>query len=310
MFPQKMPPFDPEMDPHKLPNFKMPEADVSSVLRKWLDIPYALKSPAQKLDIFLPDEGEGPFPVVLHIHGGGFELGDKRDSHFAAYLRGLQRGYAVITINYRLSSEAIFPAGLQDVKAAIRWVRANGRKYHLDGSRIAACGGSAGGNLAAMVCLTANEKALEDSDLGNMNFPCDVQAGVDMFGPTDFLKMDEQMAQNGLGIFNHNDVHSPESHYLGTPIQKVPERARQANPITYIQKNMPHILIQHGAKDHLVPVQQSLVFVEALKEKGCQDRFEFDLFETADHADPQFETEQNMNRVFDFLDHYLKAKEF
>ena len=133
-----------------------PPADVSHIIRKWQDLPYANLSPAQKLDIYLPDEGEGPFPVILHIHGGGFALGDKGDIHVLTFLKGLERGYAVVSVNYRLSGEAIFPAGLQDIKAAIRWLRANSEQYHLDGSRIAACGGSSGGNYAAMVCLTAN----------------------------------------------------------------------------------------------------------------------------------------------------------
>ena len=305
MFPPKSGTNGLENDLVGKPNFKMPEADVSWVSRKWLDIPYAAMSKTQKLDIFLPEEGDGPFPVILHIHGGGFELGDKRDIHLSAYLWGLKRGYAVISVNYRLSREAIFPAGLQDIKAAIKWIKANGHQYHADGERIVVCGGSAGGNLSAMVCLTSEVKSLDDPYLGYPDIPCDVKAGVDMFGPTDFLKMDDQIAQNGLGKCDHNEAGSPESHYLGGPIQELSERAKQANPITYIHKNMPPILIQHGAKDHLVPVQQSMIFVDALKEHGCWDRFEFDLFETADHADPQFETEENMNRVFNLLDKFL-----
>src|SRR5512139_2445691 len=105
--------------------FEIPMADVSNFQRKWLDLPYANLSEAQKLDIYLPDEGDGPFPVVFHIHGGGFAIGDKRDMHVAGYFRGLQKGYAVVSANYRLSCEAIFPSGLQDLKAAIRWIRAH-----------------------------------------------------------------------------------------------------------------------------------------------------------------------------------------
>jgi integrase len=117
----------------------LPQADISHIQRKWLDIPYAKLSNSQTLDIYLPDEGDGPFSVILHIHGGAFAIGDKRDMPVTAYLRGLERGYAVVSVNYRLSGEAIFPAGLQDLKAAIRWQRANQEYYHLDGSKIAAC---------------------------------------------------------------------------------------------------------------------------------------------------------------------------
>lgn len=288
------------------PHFKLPDADVSHIHRKWLDLSYADTSAAQKLDIYLPDEGDGLFPVVLHIHGGGFAIGDKRDIHLTSYLGGLKRGYAVVSVNYRLSGEAIFPAGLQDVKAAIRWLKANGGKYHLDGNRIAACGGSSGGNYAAMICLTAQNPVFDDASLGNVEYPCTVQAGVDMFGPTDFLKMDEQMAENGFGRPDHNEPNSPESRYLGAKISDIPEKARLANPITYIHAAMPPLLIQHGRRDHLVPVQQSVIFAEKLKELGCQYRFEFDILENADHADPLFEMEENMDRVFSFLDKYLK----
>jgi acetyl esterase/lipase len=287
--------------------FPIPKADVSHIQRKWLDLPYALVSPAQKLDLYLPDHGEGPFSVVFHIHGGAFAIGDKRDFPVTSYFHGLNRGYAVVSVNYRLSGEAIFPAGLQDLKAALRWLRANQSTYHLDGNRVAACGGSAGGNYAAMLCLTANVPELDDLNLGNPHVPCDVQAAVDMFGPTDFLKMDEQLAESGLGPCDHNDVDSPESRYMGAKITEIPLKVQLANPMTYIHKDMPPILIQHGRKDHLVPVQQSIIFVEKLKKYVSPDRFEFDILENADHGDPLFETQENMMRVFSFLDKHLKG---
>jgi acetyl esterase/lipase len=287
-------------------NFQIPQADISHIQRRWLNLPYANISKAQKLDIYIPDEGDGPFPVVLHIHGGAFAIGDKQDVYLMSYLRGLTWGYAVVSVNYRLSGEAIFPAGLQDLKASIRWLRANQQQYHLAGNRIAACGGSAGGNYAAMLCLTANVFELDDLRLGNPEYPCNVQAAVDMFGPTDFLRMDEQLAESGLGPSDHNEVDSPESRYLGAKIGEIPIKVQLANPMTYIHEDMPPILIQHGRNDHLVPVQQSIIFVEKLKKYVSPDRFEFDILENADHGDPLFETEENMLRVFSFLDKYLK----
>ena len=191
------------------------QGDGSHIQRKWLDLHYATFSGAQKLDIYLPEEGDGPFPVVLHIHGGAFAFGDKRDIHLMPYLQGLQREYAVVSVNYRLSGEAIFPAGLQDLKASIRWLRANQECYHLDGNRIAACGGSAGGNYAAMLCLTPDKSELDDISLGNSEYSCTVQAAVDMFGPTDFLKMDDQLAESGLGPSDHSDADSPEFEVYG-----------------------------------------------------------------------------------------------
>ena len=284
----------------------IPPADVSHIRRKWLDLPYASLSPSQMLDIYLPDEGEGPFPVILYIHGGAFSIGDKRDIHVLAFLKCIERGYSLVSVNYRLSGEAVFPAGLQDVKAAIRWVRAKGKKYQLDGNRIAAWGCSSGANYAAMICLTDNVSELDDLSLGNPEYPCNVQAAVDWFGPTDFLKMDEQLEENGFDTADHSKPDSPESRYLGAKISDVPLKIELANPMTYVHEGMPPLLIQHGRLDDLVPVQQSMIFVEKLEKYVSTNRFEFDIIEGAGHADLLFETEKNMERVFSFLDKHLK----
>ena len=109
-----------------------PAADISRIKNKWLDIPYANKSASEKLDIYLPDEGKGPFPVIISVHGGAFLGGDKADAQLNPMLQGLKLGYAVVSVNYRLSGEAIFPANIMDVKAAVRWVKANARQYKLN----------------------------------------------------------------------------------------------------------------------------------------------------------------------------------
>jgi acetyl esterase/lipase len=285
---------------------KIPPANITHINRKWLDLPYSSLSHTQKLDIYLPETDDGPFPVILFIHGGGFAIGDKRDIHVLAFLKGLEHGYAVVSVNYRLSGEAIFPAGLQDIKAAIRWLRANCERFQLDGSRIAACGGSSGGNYAAMICLTDRVTEFDDLSLGNPGYPCNVQAAVDWFGPIDFLKMDEQLDENGFGPADHAEADSPESRYLGAKLADVPLKVELANPMTYIHERMPPLLIQHGRLDTMVPVQQSILFAEKLRKYVSSDRFEFDIIEGAGHGDPLFETEENMARVFAFLDKYLK----
>jgi len=284
----------------------IPPADVSGIRRKWLDLPYAALSPSQKLDIYLPDDVDGPFPVIVYLHGGAFAIGDKRDIYVLNILKSIERGYALVSVNYRLSGEAVFPAGIQDVKAAIRWVRANSKKYQLDGNQIAIWGCSSGANFAAMICLTDRVSEFDDLRLGNPEYPCDVQAAVDWFGPTDFLKMDEQLEENGFNTADHGEADSPESRYLGAKISEVPLKVELANPMTYVHEHMPPILIQHGRLDDLVPVQQSMIFVEKLEKYVSPDRFEFNIIEGAGHADPLFETEENMNRVFSFLDKHLK----
>ena len=259
----------------------MPTADVSHVSRKWLDIPYAHTSPAQQFDIYLPETGDGPFPVLLSIHGGAFAIGDKRDMQILPFLRSLSRGYGVVGVNYRLSGEAIFPAGLRDVKAAIRWLRAHGLEYSLDASRIVAWGGSSGANYAAMVAATAGDTLFDDPALGNERYACDVQVAVDWFGPTDFLTMDEQLAENGLGPIDHNEAISPESRYLGARITEIADKVRLASPMTYVGEHMAPILIQHGRTDNLVPFQQSVQLAEAIEARVGAERFELDLFDGA-----------------------------
>jgi acetyl esterase/lipase len=286
--------------------FVIPMADVSHIRRKWLDIAYAGVSPTQQLDIYLPDSGEGPFPVVIHIHGGGFAIGDKRDMHLDQYLPGLERGYALVSINYRMSGEAIFPAAVEDVQASIRWMRAHGKEYQLDPGRIAACGASAGGNLAAMASVMTGLGRYDNPALGNVEYSSDVQVAVDMFGPMDFLKMDEQASANGVGLADHGEAWSPESKYLGGPVAEMQDQARRADPSTYAHMGMAPILIQHGTADALVPYQQSVEFARVVEERAGSDRFELDLFEGAGHQDPAFHTEENVARVYGFLDRHLK----
>lgn len=287
---------------------EIPFADVSAVKRKFLDIPYASLSPAQKLDIYLPDGGEGPFPVIFVIHGGGFEIGNRRDVNLFAFLNGIDRGFAVVSTGYRLSHEAIFPAAVQDIKAAVRWIRANQDQYHLDGNRIAACGGSAGGNLAAMLGVTGSIQDFDNPDLGNIEMSSAVQAVVDWFGPLDFLAMDGQHAENGRDkevMRPASSAMSAESKYLGKPVNAVPDLAKKANPATYIHSEMPPFFIQHGKADVFVPYQQSENFAAEIKHRSPETFVYLELLETAGHGDVQFESEENMNKVFRFLEKCL-----
>ncbi len=190
---------------------QIPNVDISNIENKFLDISYATVSDAQKLDIYLPAKGNGPYPVILYIHGGAFKFGDKRDGQVTPMLEGLKRGYAVVSINYRLSGEAIWPAQIVDCKAALRWIRANSREYKLNPDKIAAWGGSSGGHLSAMLGTSGEVKSLENLTLGNPDQSSRVQAVVDWFGPTDFLRMDAQLKESGVENPQlHSVLDSPE----------------------------------------------------------------------------------------------------
>jgi acetyl esterase/lipase len=283
------------------------KSNTENIKRKWLDVAYATKSPAQKLDIYIPDEGEGPFPVILSIHGGAFKSGDKGDGQVTPMLEGLKRGYAVLSINYRLSGEAIWPAQINDVKAAVRWVRANATQYKLNPEKIGAWGGSAGGHLSAMAGTSGNVKELEDLSQGNADQSSMVQAVVDWFGPTDFLKMDEHAKESKVSNPQvHSIPDSPESQLIGKNLKDAPELVKAANPETYITKDDPPFFIQHGLVDPLVPYLQSGYFAEKLENVIGKEQVTLELLPGSGHGGPAFSTPENLNKVFTFLDKYLK----
>lgn len=280
--------------------------DTSTIKTKWLDVAYASVSAAQKLDIYLPNTGTGPFPVIVSIHGGAFKSGDKNGPELASALKGLDGGYAVVSLNYRLSGEAIWPAQIHDVKAAVRFIRANAAKYQLNPDRIAAWGGSAGAHLAALLGTSGGVKELQNDSLGNAGVSDRVQAVVDMFGPINFLTMDEQFANAGVAGQVHNTADSPESALMGKQITLVPGLVKQANPETYIDANDPPFFIQHGTADVMIPSQQSVDFAAALQKVLGTKKVSLELLAGAGHAGAAFFTDANIAKVMAFLDAHLK----
>jgi acetyl esterase/lipase len=283
------------------------KANTDHIERKWLDIAYASVSEAQKLDIYLPDKGDGPFPVILNIHGGGWIGGDKAYKQVLSMLEGLKRGYAVVAINYRLSGEAIWPAQINDCKAAIRWVRANADQYKLDPGKIAAWGGSAGGHLSALVGTSGDVKALEDLTQGNPEESSRIQAVVDWYGPTDFLKMDDHLKASGVkNPMKHSTPDSPESKLIGRNLEDAPELVIEANPDTYVSADDPPFLIQHGLEDNLVPYQGSVLLARKLGDVLGHEKVSLELFPDTGHGGPAFGSEENLEKVYRFLDKHLK----
>ena len=290
----------------------MGSLDTSSIKTQYTDVPYGTVSATQTMNIYLPNEGEGPFPVIVAIHGGAFKMGNATGGDVAAMLEGVNHGYAVVSINYRLSDEAIFPAAVNDCKAAIRFIKANASKYNLNADKIAVWGDSAGGNLAAMVGTTANVDELNGDNNENLEYTSGVQAVVDWFGPLDFLKMDEQFKTSGvtpkMGLTSSET--SPESQYIGQLITNNPELTQKANPATYIStmtsETTPSFFIQHGTSDGNVPTQQSIDFSAQLKSIIGENLVTLELLDGAGHGTQEFTTQENIDKVFAFLDSKLK----
>jgi acetyl esterase/lipase len=209
-----------------------------------------------KLDVAVPKEGDGPIPAVVCIHGGGWRAGQRQDlAKSIEFFAG--HGYVAATISYRLTTDAKFPAQIEDCKAAVRWLRANAAKYHVNPERIGVVGFSAGAHLACLLGLTDKKDGLEGTG-GNPEASSRVQAVVSFFGPTDFTtkSWSDDLEQSLLVPF------------VGATFAEKPELYRKISPITYVTKGHPPFLFFHGTKDTLVNVRHSRLLAEKLQGAG------------------------------------------
>ncbi|BEG57556.1 alpha/beta hydrolase [Helicobacter sp. NHP21005] len=283
---------------------KMHPLNTQNVGRKYLDIAYATQSQAQKLDIYLPKASKAPYPVILAIHGGGFAFGDKASGEVNPQMHALKLGYAVVSVNYRLSKEATFPMAIYDLKAAVRFIKAHATQYHLNPNKIIAWGDSAGGNLASMLGTTAFHSELEDLSMGNAKQTSQVNAVVDFYGPIDFKVMDTQFKQSGQQPRRKHSVNTPdsaESRYMGIAIPKIPYLVEFANPASYISKNTPPFFIMNGSKDPIVPTEQSVLFTKALQKVLGKDKVVYIQLPGVGHGGRAFEEPKNLAPIFAFL---------
>jgi acetyl esterase/lipase len=254
----------------------------------------------QKLDLFVPENAQGPLPLIIWVHGGGWQSGSKEGCPPArqGYLR---RGYAVASLNYRLSGNAVFPAQIEDCKAGVRWLRAHAKEYGLDPDRFGVWGSSAGGHLVALLGTSGDEKSF---DVGpNLGVSSRVQAVCDYYGPTDLSRMDERAAPGAR--LKHNDPKSPESALLGGPVQENREKAARASPLSYVTTHaLPPFLIVHGDIDPVVSFDQSELLFAALKAAG--GNVHLHCIKGAGHGQG-FGGKEVDERVSGFFDRWLKA---
>jgi acetyl esterase/lipase len=225
------------------------------------------------LDLFLP-RGARPRATVLWIHGGGWTSGSRTNVEQARWL--VCEGYAVASIDYRLTGVAQFPAQIHDVKAAVRFLRARAEEFQLDPERFAAFGSSAGGHLAALLGTSGGEASLEDPAQGHPGVSSRVQAVVDWYGPTDLPQMDGQLlappSMCAPGSATHGTAGSAESRLVGCAVREpsCAARAAAASPLPRVDPSDPPFLIMHGDRDCVVPQQQSSALAAALRgSTGC-----------------------------------------
>lgn len=213
----------------------------------------------QTLDLFVPP-GKGPFPLIFWIHGGGWHSGGKENSGINLALKFLPRGFALASINYRLTADAPFPAQIEDCNAALIYLRQHAADYHLDADRVGALGHSAGAHLAALMAVTGDSRRFSPDPGASVR----VQAAVCWATPAD---LDRERGDWPKTSMMYNGTNAPlwaffpDKSYDGS-------FARTASPASYVHPGVPPMIIVHGAQDKLVPPGQAVAFAEALKKTG------------------------------------------
>jgi acetyl esterase/lipase len=282
------------------------------------------------LDLYLPATPRRPVPVVIWTAGSAWRADNGKHSAHLLAERLLPAGYAVAGVSIRSSAQVRFPGQLHDIKAAIRWLRANAGKFGLDPDRIGIMGDSSGGWTTAMAAVTGDAPEMEGS-VGVTGPSSAVRAAIAFYPPTDFLSMDQWALKRCEGAACHDSPGSPESRLVGCPIQQCPDQVKAASPLRYVSPGDPPILILHGNSDPLVPHQQGEALYMALN-KACRDATFVSLPKAGHGPWVRFLTDETMqegafvrstssqgctiqnpapgkpswNMILDFLDRHLK----
>lgn len=265
--------------------------DMTQFMKIVLNVPYTTDglNTGQILDIIYPEETIGPYKVILLVHGGGWWSGDKQSESLAPLFEAINQGYAVVSVNYRLSGAAKWPAQLYDVKSAIRFLRANSDMYRLDTQEMVVWGIAEGAHLALMAAATNENPGYEDLNEGNEEFSSKIDGVISWYGIADLalLPENQQATVNRL---------------LGIPIAQSPEQGKKASPLYHVTNNFPPVLLVHGTEDNTIPYQQSVLMLHEVNLKTGDLRAELVTFEGGQHADPLIHSSVNMLNNLDFAD--------
>ncbi|MGN0976472.1 MAG: alpha/beta fold hydrolase [Faecousia sp.] len=280
-----------------------PSAQTETKSEGLKNVAYAAASSAQICDIYLP-EGVQEAPVIVLVHGGGFMFGDQGMPIIQPVIRkALEKGYAVVSVDYRKASEAVFPAALADVKAAVRFVKANAGEYGFDPERVAVWGESAGAYLSLMTALTPDVPELNGDVGDNAGIRSDVTALVSFYAPVEFYTLYEEAGRPDSA------ASSFESKFLGQDIL-VDKDATYATYWETYADQIPADLqawIQAGDADARVPYTQSANFAQRLAGYLGEEHVAHSLIPGADHEDDLFYTDENLDAVFAWLDGLMKG---
>lgn len=291
---------------------KEPEIDVTQFSRTELDLQYAGESVNQTLDIWYPDKGQAPYPLVIVFHGGAFAAGHKRSHYVSSMCLPVTQGYAVATVEYRLMQEAIWPAQLYDGKYAIRYLRANAERLDLDPDRFAVWGNSAGGNVTQLIAVTPDDPEMDNLKEGP-DVSSRVQAALAWYTTSELVSCEQygfdiadvrDAAGAGVGMMPNDGKGKPSlfSELLGYQTTCYPERTLKASPIAHVTKDCPPMLLQHGTNDLIIDCRQSIYMQKKVNEVCGEERAELDLFEGEPHGSQKIKSMENIAHCIDWLD--------
>ncbi|WP_439818653.1 alpha/beta hydrolase fold domain-containing protein [Weissella paramesenteroides] len=283
-------------------------AKTDYIKQRWQDVPY-MAGERHDLDIYLPNEGQGPFPVIVDVFGGGLIFGDKSSHKLEPALRLLDQGYAVASVSYTWIQDADFPTQIYEVKAAIRFLRAHAGEYQLDMNHVALMGESSGAHLALLSGVTASVNAMSNHEFGDDADQSEkVNAIIALYGPYEFDKFSDQFEESGV-IPKYPETGTAESFegqmFKQQAPKDVPDKVEEYNPVTYFNPAMPPILAFAGTADFVVPYQQTVNMITAARKVVSDDRAEIHIVDGTGHGPDAYMTPENTEIKADFLKKWL-----
>ncbi len=281
-----------------------PQAKTGYITRQFRDLAYG-EAPLQKLDIYLPEQGDGPFPVIVNVHGGGFSVCDKHDFHLYPTMFALQQGFAVAAVNYRLSPQVHYPEHYYDIERALLWIKHNGRARGLDEGKVCLWGTSAGGNLVLQAACRAGiplPAELQEAKTLPIRAVAALCPAVDLFEySSDGAWLERLLVKQVLFRTLHRDVFG----FKNVP----PEVAEQSKPINYLQGGIAPVYLQQGTRDPAVAYKVVKAFGDRLAQILPPADLVFDTLEGAPHAgaDETFFLQKNVDPILRFFERHLQA---
>ena len=270
--------------------------DTSSIQNKVLNVEYGKVSERNKLDIYYPEDFDKnkKYPTVVFFHGGGFFKGDKGRYQLLGALQGIYNGYAVVSINYRLTVHAPYPAYMLDCAAALRFIKADGEKYNLDTDHVALWGESAGSFIAVVLGFIGERDSMfDDYSINEYKEKLHTNVVVDWYGPSGDPNTVDGVKKNKYGFAG---IKFP------TQSDKKLEMYCQAEGIEqYMDEKSPALLIQHGTADEFVSIKNSENLCLMYKKHCNENKVEFDVFEGFHHGVGEFTNDENIKHVYDFI---------